>query len=411
MPPRPPILRVSLFWFCAFAGLGAYFPFISLYLRDNAGLTASQVGTVLAAAPFVGLFAQPLWGQLADRTGARLALLVVLTLGSAVGYASLSFQRTFGGFLAGVALLAFFSVALTPATWAVALALLRESDSVTKVGWARAAGTVGFGVTVGSFPHLLDRHAGDVPEVGTGAEPVAGLRLLFFIAAGGLTLAALVACTLPRWKATRIRAAPGDLGRLLTSPPFLRLLTAVFLGFLFLQGPSALFPLLIQHHGGGVHAISRMWMWMIALEIPLLGLFGAIVRRIGVKGVMISGILLGAVRWIVSGWSDDLSIVTVAQILHGASVWGLMMAGPAYADSIVPPGIRSTAQGVLTMIGVGVGSSLSMLLAGRLVDSLGATAPARWGGVGSLLLSVSLIWLLPRVSGEQAVAPAVARGS
>ena len=66
--------------------LGIVFPYFSLYLRENAGLSGTETGLVLAMSPLVGIFAQPVWGQVADRTGARGRTLVWLALASAIGY-------------------------------------------------------------------------------------------------------------------------------------------------------------------------------------------------------------------------------------------------------------------------------------------------------------------------------------
>ena len=44
--------------FLYFAGLGVFFPFYTLYLRENAGLSGTEVGIVLATLPLVGMVAQ-----------------------------------------------------------------------------------------------------------------------------------------------------------------------------------------------------------------------------------------------------------------------------------------------------------------------------------------------------------------
>ena len=72
-------------WFFCLGGLGVFFPYYSLYLHENAGLDAAQVGIVYAVLPMVGLLAQPFWGQIADRTGSRSRVLSFLAAGTAVG--------------------------------------------------------------------------------------------------------------------------------------------------------------------------------------------------------------------------------------------------------------------------------------------------------------------------------------
>ena len=80
---------LTLFWFTYMASLGIYFPYFSLYLRENAGLSGTQLGLVLAVPPLIGMVAQPFWGQVADRTGARSRVLALLSLGTAAGYLAL----------------------------------------------------------------------------------------------------------------------------------------------------------------------------------------------------------------------------------------------------------------------------------------------------------------------------------
>ena len=82
---RPRLLAISLVWFFALGGLGLFFPFYSLYLRENLGFSGPELGWVLACLPMVGLFAQPAWGQLGDLTGSRSRLLFVLALGAGCG--------------------------------------------------------------------------------------------------------------------------------------------------------------------------------------------------------------------------------------------------------------------------------------------------------------------------------------
>src|SRR6266576_6707265 len=68
-------IPLTLFWFVYFGSLGIFYPYFALYLRENAGLTGTQVGLILAISPFIGMLTQPFWGHLADRTGARSRML------------------------------------------------------------------------------------------------------------------------------------------------------------------------------------------------------------------------------------------------------------------------------------------------------------------------------------------------
>jgi PPP family 3-phenylpropionic acid transporter len=400
---RPP--PIALVWFFTLGGLGLFFPYFSLYLRENAGLTGTQVGIALAVLPLVGIAAQPLWGQIADRTGSRSRVLSLLALGASLGYAMLYFATGFTAIVLGTAALACFSTALLPACISVTLALTRDAGPFA-FGLMRVWGTVGFLVLVTSFPLILDalqewRGLEAVP--GGPSEP--GLEVMFPMTGGLVLIGALVALVLPRNGALALRAPRGDWRRLIRHRPFVRLLVFALLAYLCLQGPMGLFPIFVRSHGGSLASVSHMWILMLVLEIPLIALSGASLARIGPRGLLTVGVLAGGLRWTVCGFAGDMVWIYPVQILHGVVVAGLVIGGPLYVDAAVPPRLRSTGQGMLAMFGVSVGGISSNLAAGWLLENVGSDAPYIAGGLGGLLLACLVPVLLPPAS-----QPAPARG-
>lgn len=391
-------LALALVWWFALGGLGLIFPYYSLYLRENAGLAGVEVGLVMGTLPLVGLIAQPLWGQVADRTGMRGRVVTLLAAGSCLGYANITRAEGFGGFLLATAALALFSTAIVPSCVAVTLALLPDGPGF---GRARVMGTLGFGVSVGLFPFVLHayqaawdlRGAPGLIQATSGAER--GLELIFVLASAFLALAAVASLTLPACGAMATRARPGQWRDLFRNRAFTGALVFAFLAYLTLQGPMVLFPILVRDQGGGVEAIGRMWILMLLLEVPLVYWFGASLAWLGARGVIAVGITAAALRWSVSGFADDLSWVYAAQILHGVTVWGIILGVPLYVNTVVPGELRSTAQGLLAMLGVSLGSMLSTFGAGWLTDLAGPRTPARIAGLASVALGLALYRILP----------------
>jgi len=337
-------------WFFCLGGLGVFFPFYSLYLHENAGLDASQVGVVCAVLPLVGLFAQPFWGQIADRTGSRSRVLSLLAIGTGFGYAALYFWEGFASLLFGTAILACFSTALIPACVAVTLALTKGA-SRHAFGITRTWGTIGFLSVVVLFPpvlHYSQSIRGLVKTEGGPSEP--GLEIMFLVAGLLLLICGLIVRRLPRTEALVVRAQRGDWRRLLHHRPFVRLLVFALLAYFFLQGPMILFPLFVRAHGGSLDWISWMWIPMLIVEIPLIALLGETIARIGARGLLASGVIAGGLRWLVCGLSSDLTWIFAIQILHGITVAGLLLGAPLYVDAVVPERLRSTGQGMLAMI-------------------------------------------------------------
>jgi len=419
--------ELAVIWWFALAGLGLIFPYAALYLSTNAGLSGSQTGVVLAMLPMVGLFAQPFWGQVADRTGRRSRVLAGLTFGTALGYALLGLPDSFLGFVLCAALLAFFAPAVVPVCVSVSLALLPDRNR-TVFGRVRVMGTLGFAASVGLFPLFLNAFQEFGPRLGLFFERVPGhemggpldpshsesvvattativttvttiepgLAILFPLAGLFLLVASVASFALPSSGSVALRAQRGEWRLLLKNRSYLRVLALAFLVYLFIQGPMVLFPILVRSRGGGIDAISHMWLIMLVLEVPLVLYFGAGVSRVGARGVIAIGVAAAALRWTLSGFVDDLRWVYLAQALHGVTVWGVILGVPVYIDAIVPARLRSTAQGLLAMVGVALGSMFSNLGSGWLSEFIGPRAPAQIGGLACLALFFSLPWILPR---------------
>jgi PPP family 3-phenylpropionic acid transporter len=399
---------LAAFWFLFLGGMGVIFPYQSLYFSENAALLGTQLGVVLAVRPLVGMLAQPFWGQLADRTGSRSRALVLLAGGTAVGYLLLPQAKSFPLVIAAMAFTAVFSSAALPMGTSVSMAAL-GARATERFGRVRVWGTVGFFVLVVGFPFALHRSQaarGLVREPGGPSEP--GLELIFYVAAALSLGAGYVAWRLPRNGTMAARSRRGDLRLLLSHRPYRRLLYFAFLAHLCLQAPIQLFAPFIVAHGGSIDTVSRMWIPMLLVEIPLIFYSGATIGRIGIRGLVAIGVIADGFRWLICSLVSSLSVMYALQLLHGVVIAGLFVGSAFYVESVVPERLRSTGQGLLAMIGFGCAGVLSNLCGGLLLEHFGADAPYRIGGIGALLLGAALPLILPRP--QRPEVPATASG-
>ncbi|MCG8457610.1 MAG: MFS transporter [Holophagales bacterium] len=387
--------KLCALWLAYFAGLGIFFPFYSLYLSEELSLSGMQVGLVLSIIPMVGLISQPAWGLLADRTGSRRHVLALVILGVAVAYGGLGFLRDFPSVLVGTAALALFSTSVVPIATAVSLAAqatqVGEHGGKARgadFGFVRMWGTLGFLASVVAFPHLLT-------GLQSLAGPWQGLGWMFPVIAVLSLLAAPIALTLPRTAALTVRSRRGDTRQLLRHPPVLRLLFLVFCAHLCLQGPINLFPLLITERGGDMDTVSRMWVFMLLLEIPLIGFSGPTLRRFGPRALLAVGLIAEGIRWTVSAFSPHLGMVQAVQLLHGVGVAGILIGAPLYLELAAPERQRATGQGLIASVGFGLGAILSIGGTGWLFDRLSPEAPYALAGAGALLLGCLVYRVLP----------------
>jgi PPP family 3-phenylpropionic acid transporter len=125
-------------------------------------------------------------------------------------------------------------------------------------------------------------------------------------------------------------------------------------------------------------------------------------KRLGARGMLTVGVTVGGLRWIFSALIADTALLFVVQALHGVMVVGLNLGSPLYLDVVAPEKLRSTAQGILSMVGSGLAGILSNLTAGWLVDHSGINALYLACGIGSLTLGILSCWMLPFVERRQA---------
>lgn len=401
-------IPLTLFWFVYFGSLGIFFPYFSLYLRESAGLSGTELGVILAIPPLVGMIAQPFWGQVADRTGARSGILAWLTLGTAMGYLGLGLAQGFWPIIFATGALALVGTAVFPVLTSVSFGILRGAGPHA-FGHVRVWGTIGFFVLVVGFPMLLNARrpsGGFEPAAATVSQP--GLELMFPVMAALVLVAACVAVFLPKKGAVALRAARGDWRELLRNRAFVRFLLFALIAHFLMHGPMWLFPLFVRSRGGDMDTIRGMWILMLIVEIPLVFFTGSGLKRIGARGLLAVGVLVGGLRWSLCALIANPYLLFAVQALHGVTVVGLILGSPLYLDAVAPEKLRSTAQGVFSMVSVGIAGIVSNAAAGWLVDRGGTDLLYLICGIGSLTLGALALWILPAVTNHSEEIPEAA---
>ena len=164
------------------------------------------------------------------------------------------------------------------------------------------------------------------------------------------------------------------------------------------RDPINLFPLLITERGGDVDVVGHMWVYMLLLEIPLIGFSGPTLRRFGARTLLAVGLLAEGLRWSVSAWAPDLGVIRWFQLLHGVGVAGVIIGGPLYLEQAVPERLRSTGQTLVSTVGFGLGAIVSISAGGWLFEHFGSTVPYGLAGFGALALGLLVHRWLPEPS-------------
>ena len=373
---------MSFFWFFYMGGLGVIFPYMSLYFQQNVGLTGSELGFALAMHPLMGIIASPIWGQWADRSGKRRSALIILAFGSAAGYFLVPHAADFTILLFYLAFLATFTAPAMPIATSLSFTILGQGGA-GGFGKIRVWGTIGYLILIISFPPFLSFLESRHP---TGSD-TPGLEIIFLIAGTLSCVAALLLLFSGSTETTSTKPRREDFALLLGQKSYLRLLLLALFAFGFLSGPIVLFPIFISENGGSIETVSRLWIPMLLLEIPLIYFAGSGLRKIGARGLIALGIACDGLRWLITALAPDLFWVFGIQLLHGVVVVGLIIGMQLYVEQNVPERLRATGQTVLGTV-MGLGAVISHLWAGAILEEFGSSAPYLIAGPISIGIGV-----------------------
>ena len=111
-------------------------------------------------------------------------------------------------------------------------------------------------------------------------------------------------------------------------------------------------------------------------------------RRLGVKWMLLVGMLAWAFRYVLFAVGDMGSMVSLLYLgilLHGVCYDFFFVTGQVYVDKKADPSIRSSAQGFIAFLTYGVGLALGTSLSGNVVDAFTTDGVKNW----------SAIWMTP----------------
>lgn len=119
--------------------------------------------------------------------------------------------------------------------------------------------------------------------------------------------------------------------------------------------------------------------------------------RLGVKKMLIVGMLAWAVRYACFGFGDVGSyawMLYIGILLHGVCYDFFFVTGQIYVDNKAPVEIRANAQGLISLVTYGAGMIIGNLIAGPIVDAF-ATVTTNEAGEEVVTHAWRNIWLIP----------------
>jgi PPP family 3-phenylpropionic acid transporter len=367
--------RLSSFYFCYFAFIGAFAPYFALYLK-SLGYTAADIGMLLAVNPVARIFGPTIWGWLSDHYHARARLIRVTATGTAMVFVAVFFNHGFAWMFAALLLLNVFWSGVLPLAESATLSLV--GASVGAYGRVRLWGSVGFVGVVIAVGYSLD-------FFGIGSLAPTVLTLLAFMA--------LSTYSLPRDRQPSGHAEHTSILSIVKQPAVIALMAGFFL-MQVAHGPyNAFYSIHLVEAGYTKKAVGWLWSLGVVAEICLFIVLPRIMRAYSLNQILLFSFGCAFVRLLMIGWGvGSLTILLAAQLLHAVTFGAFHSAGVAMMHRIFRGRNQARGQAIYTSLGYGMGGTLGTLMAGYSWETLGSQWTFTIAAAAALLALIVVAW-------------------
>jgi PPP family 3-phenylpropionic acid transporter len=338
--------------------VAAFFPFIALFL-DARGLSAGDIGFVLAAMALARIAVNPVWGHIADTSLGRRRALQIGSLGAAVAAVGLFYAQGLPT-IAGVAcVFAAFQTTTGPNIDAIALTHLGD-ERMHDYGRIRAWESLSYAFACLSLGFLLQ------------AVGVRWSMPVFAISSLGVML---WASTIALDRPDRVHGEHGRLGTVgtlfRTVPGFWVFLIALLLLWTGFNAAWNFIALKIEAGGGGPLLVGIGTALGGTIEVPTMRVSSRLQRRFGLRRVFVAGCVVYATGFLLWGLIESPRVVSALTMFEGVGFALLFTTTVIVIGRMVPPALYSTGQSVAMTAGFGLGPILGAGLGGVAYDSFG----------------------------------------
>ncbi len=342
--------RFSAMMFLQYAIWGAWSVVAAAYFQQL-GFSDIMTGWLFAALWLANIVAPFIGGQIADRYFPTQIFLGTVHLAGAVFLYLMAQERDFAAMMVYMALYCLLYAPTLALTNSICFHHLEDPEA--DFGKLRVWGTMGW-IAVGWG---LSGWRNSI------SEPVLGD--LFYLAAGCSALLGIVCFFLPHTPPRKEAENPLaflEALKLLRNRNFAIFLAIAFVVTTELQFyyiPTALFLQDIGIPSANVPAL--MTIGQIAEIIAMWFLLPVFIQKIGLRWTMALGVIAWPLRYVIFAIGEPLPLVVASLAFHGIGYTFFFVASQIYVNNLAGDDIRASAQSLLTLTTLGVGSYLGTM--------------------------------------------------
>ena len=402
--------QFGIMMFLQYAIWGAWAPVLSAYLLNDLGFSGAQVGLLYSLLPLATIIAPFLGGQLADRYFATEKIIAFLQFTGGVVLLVASRISDYQTLMATMFLYCMLYAPTLALTNSIAMINLKDSEE--EFGRIRVWGTIGWiaaGLMLSGWRTLA---------AGNAALAVPGDTL--FLAGILSLLMGIQSLALPHTPPRKEGVSPWaflEAWKMMKDRNF-----AIFIGICFVVATELQFyyvltaPFLVSDRIGISATSVSAWMTVgQAAEIFVMAfVLSWSLKKFGMRKTLAVGVVAWPIRYIVFAIGSPTWLVIASLSLHGFCYVFFFVAAFIYVDQVAPPDIRASAQSLIAMVTLGLGSFVGANFSGWVQTYFTVDGVTNWTNVFLVPVAITVacaVAFLLFFKEDAAAVPAVPEGT
>ncbi len=382
---RNPKLQLGAMMFLQYAIWGAWAPVLSAYLQGDLGFSGTQAGFIYSLLPLATIIAPFIGGQLADRYFAAERVIAALQLaggGLLIWAAGLTDYSSLAVAMLVYCLLYAPTLALTNS---IAMANLGSSED--EFGRVRVWGTIGW-IAAGLALAFWRNIAGD------GIAMQGDMLVLAGVASIVMAFQALLLPHTPPNKEAKSAWAFLEALSMLKDRNF-----AIFMAISFVVATELQFyyvltgPFLVSDTIGisAANLSAVMTIAQIAEILVMAVVLSWFLKKYGMRATLALGVIAWPIRYVIFAIGAPWWLVVASLTLHGFCYVFFFVAAFIYVDTIAPTDIRASAQSLIAIATLGVGSFVGSNFAGYIQNRFTHDGVTDWPTVFLVPCAITIL--------------------
>ena len=379
-------IQLGIMMFLQYAIWGAWAAVLSAYLETELGFTGVQVGWIYSLLPLALIVAPFIGGQLADRYFASERIIGVLQLGG--GILLLAAARITDYTWLMLVMLTYCLLYAPTLALTNSIAMINLQDSEKQFGRVRVWGTIGW-IAAGLMLAVWRTSA-------QANESMAVAGDMFVLAAALSIIMGLHSFTLPHTPPRKEGVSPWaflESLKMVKDRNFAIFLTICFVVATELQFYYVLTaPFLVSEQVGIPDTQVSGWMTIgqVAEIFVLMFVLSWSLKRFGIRKTLAIGVIAWPIRYVIFAIGNPAWLIIASLSLHGFCYVFFFVAAFIYVDKVAPADIRASAQSLIAIVTLGIGSFIGANFAGRVQTFFTVDGVTNWTNVFLVPVAITI---------------------